>query len=232
MSERPVWQRDEFQQINTDFADAAVVEGYETWMGKFRDLAAEDAAILDRLALARGARLLEIGTGTGHFAIAAAQAGLQVTAVDVSEKMLQYAEQKARSKQSIDVAFRHAGFLTFAVPPATFDAAVSMAVLHHLPDLWKAVALANVRRALKPGGLFLLGDVVFSSQQSDPRWQFDAYVEAMPSAMRDRVCGHLAKEFSTLDWIMEGLLTRAGFQIQSITIAGTAMIHYLCKADG
>ncbi|MEN6408062.1 MAG: class I SAM-dependent methyltransferase [Thermoguttaceae bacterium] len=232
MPEQPAWQRNEFQQVNTNFADATVVERYETRIGEFRDLAAEDATILDSLALPNGSHVLEMGTGTGHFAIAAAQRGLRVTAVDVSPAMLQYAQQRAKSKELVAITFRHAGFLTFAAAPATFDAAVSMAVLHHLPDLWKAVALANIRRALKPGGLFLLGDVVFSSKQPDPRWQFDAYVEAMPRAMRENACGHLVKEFSTLDWIMEGLLTRAGFQIQRITNSNAAMIQYLCRAGG
>ena len=46
MNEQPAWQWNEIQHVGTDFADAAEVERYERRMGEFRDLAAEDAAIL------------------------------------------------------------------------------------------------------------------------------------------------------------------------------------------
>lgn len=230
MSEQPAWLRNEFQQLNTDFADAAVVEQYERRMGEFRNLPAEDAAILGLLALPQGSRILEIGTGSGHFARAAARAGHRVMAVDISPAMLQYADARAKAEGLTGIEFCHAGLLTFAVPPATFDAVVSVAVLHHLPDLWKAVALNNIHSALKPGGQFLLGDVVFSSKDRDPRSQFDAFINAMPQAMRDGANGHIAKEFSTFDWIMEGLLARAGFQIERIIDAHAPLIQYLCRS--
>jgi len=231
MSEPPAWLRNEFQQINTDFSDAAVVEQYEERMGEFRDLTAEDAAILSILGLPAGSRILEIGTGTGHFALAAARAGHRVTAVDISPAMLEHAAGQAKAEGLTGVEFCHAGFLTLSVPAAMFDAAVSVAVLHHLPDLWKAVALRNIRQALRPGGQFLLCDVVFAANDGDPRPQFDPFLAAMPPAMRDRAAGHIANEFSTLNWIMEGLLARAGFAIERIVDTQAPLIQYLCKAE-
>lgn len=230
MNEHPAWQWNEIQQVGTDYSDVAEVERYEQRMGEFRDLPAEDAAILDALALAKGARILEIGTGTGHFARAAAKAGYRVTALDVSPAMLKYAEDRATADGLSGIEFRQSGFLTLSAAPATFDAAVSVAVLHHLPDLWKAVALANIHRALKPGGRFLLCDVVFSSKDRDPRAQFDAFLNAVPQSMRDGACCHVAKEYSTLDWIMEGLLTRADFSIEGIVDTEAPLIQYRCTA--
>ncbi len=230
MNEHPAWQWNEIQQVGTDYSDVAEVERYEQRMGEFRDLPAEDAAILDALALAKGARILEIGTGTGHFARAAAKAGYRVTALDVSPAMLKYAEDRATADGLSGIEFRQSGFLTLSAVPATFDAAVSVAVLHHLPDLWKAVALANIHRALKPGGRFLLCDVVFSSKDRDPRAQFDAFLNAVPQSMRDGACCHVAKEYSTLDWIMEGLLTRADFSIEGIVDTEAPLIQYRCTA--
>ncbi len=230
MNEPPAWLRNEFQQINTDFSNADVVAQYEQRMGEFRNLPAEDAAILASLALPPGSHILEIGTGTGHFALTAARAGHRVTAVDVSPAMLEHAAARAKAEGLTGVAFQHAGFLSLSVPAAAFDAAVSVVALHHLPDLWKAVALRNIRQALKPGGRFLLSDVVFSAADGDPRPQFDPFMAAMPPTMRDRAAGHIANEFSTLDWIMEGLLTRAGFVVERITDAQTPLIQYLCRA--
>ncbi len=218
------------QQIGTDYTDVVEVERYEKRMGEFRNLPAEDAAILESLGLPKGSHLLEIGTGSGHFARAAAQAGYRVTALDVSPTMLQYAENCAKSENLNNITFGHAGFLTFDGEPATFDAAVSVAVLHHLPDLWKSVALRNIHHVLKPCGKFFLCDIVFSLKQRDPCPQFDAFIHALPAGMREATIGHIAKEYSTLDWIMEGLLERAGFQINKIVDAKAPLIQYHCIA--
>ena len=231
MADLPAWHWNEIQQVGTDYTDVAEVERYEQRMGEFRNLPAEDAAILDTLALPKGTHLLEIGTGSGHFARAAARAGHHVTALDVSPAMLRYAENRATVEGLTDIEFQHAGFLTFKAGPATFDAAVSVAVLHHLPDLWKAQALDNIHRVLKPGGRFLLCDVVFGSKNHDLHSQFDAFVNAMPKPMREGTVLHIAREYSTLDWIMEGLLTRAGFAIERIVDVHAPLIQYLCKVN-
>ncbi len=231
LNERPAWQWNEIQQVGTDYADVAEVERYEQRMGELRNLPAEDAAILDVLELPKMSHILEIGTGTGHFARTAARAGHRVMALDVSPVMLRYAEDRAKAEGLTGIEFRHAGFLTFTAVPATFDAAVSVAVLHHLPDLWKAVALSNIHRVLKLGGQFLLCDVVFGSKNRHPHSQFDAFINAMPQSMHDGAVCHIAKEFSTLDWIMEGLLTRAGFAIQRIADFQAPLIQYLCRAE-
>jgi putative AdoMet-dependent methyltransferase len=230
MADRPAWQWNEFQQLGSDFSDPAEVERYERRMREFRDLAAEDAAILKLLDLPNGSRILEIGAGTGHFALAAARAGHCVTAADISPAMLRCAQARAESEGLTGMEFRHAGFLTLEVEPAAFDAAVSVAALHHLPDLWKAVALEKIRRALKPGGLFFLGDVVFAWTGQNHGACFDAFVNALPEGMRRDAIGHVAKEHSTLDWIMEGLLVRAGFQILRIGADKAPLVHYFCRA--
>ena len=231
MAEQPSWHWDEMQQIGTDYADVAEVERYERRMGMVRDLQAENAAILSLLSLPEGARILDVGTGTGHFARAAAQAGYRVTALDISPIMLQYAAARAEEEGLAGIELKHGGFLTFTAPPASFDAVVSVMALHHLPDLWKAVALSNVRRALKPGGRFLLGDMVFSSEKPDPRPALGEWIAGMPESMRDEVKEHVAKEYSTLDWIMEGLLVRAGFAIERIVDSQSPIVQYVCRAE-
>jgi putative AdoMet-dependent methyltransferase len=229
MKDRPVWQWDELQQVGVDYSDAAEVERYEARMGEFRDLAAEDAAILAELSLPANSQILEIGTGTGHFAIAAARAGHRVTALDVSPAMLKYAQARAKAQGLTGVEFCHAGFLTFSAAPASFDAAVSVAVLHHLPDLWKSIALENIRRALRPGGLFLLCDIVFAWQGQDYAKCFEAWINSVPESTRKGTIGHAAQEYSTLTWIMEGLLKRAGFEILRIGDEHAPIIAYLCR---
>jgi len=240
MSTKPVWQWNELQQVGTDYADVAEVERYEKRMGEFRNLAAEDAAILELLALPGPSRILEIGTGSGHFARAAARAGHRVTALDVSPAMLQHAEARAKAEGLKRIEFYQAGFLTFSAEPASYDAVVSVAVLHHLPDVWKAVALQNIHRLIKPGGLFVLGDVVFSWSGEAQAACFEAFINAFPEGVREGAIGHASKEFSTLGWIMKGLLERAGFKILKTIPGQASFVQYLCglagemvpKADG
>lgn len=213
----PDWQWNELQQVGTDYTDLKEVEIYDQRMGNFRNVDRENGDMLEMLDLPAEASVLEIGCGTGRFAIAAAQAGLEVTAVDVSEIMLEYVTQKTGTLGLPKITTQHAGFITMDFPAGCFDAAVSGAALHHLPDAWKFVALLNIARVLKPGGQFILRDVVFSLEENEtPADCFERFSSAFPN-MRKEPARHVAKEFSTYDWIMKGLLERAGFEIKTQT---------------
>ncbi len=225
----PDWQWNEMQQVGTDYTSVDEVAAYDRRMGEFRDVNGENAEMLDALALPPGAAVLEIGCGTGRFARAAAAAGLRATAVDVSATMLAYVRRCVQQEALPDIATQHAGFLTMAFAPESFDAAVSGAALHHLPDAWKLVALRNIARVLKPGGQFILRDVVFVPHAGEsPEACFERLVASLPM-MRTEVARHVAREFSTYDWIMEGLLARAGFEIAAKTEAGASFMVYHCR---
>ena len=58
-----------------------------------------------------------------------------------------------------------------------------------------------------------------------PVWQWNE------PPIDDATIGHIAKEYSTLDWIMEGLLTRAGFAIRRVLDFRAPLIQYLCEAE-
>ena len=89
------WYYNEFQPTGLDYSDVLNVESYDRQMQRFRDYKKEAAEIMKLLDLAPEAHILEIGTGTGHFAIEAAGVYKNVTAFDTSKNMLAYAEQKA-----------------------------------------------------------------------------------------------------------------------------------------
>jgi ubiquinone/menaquinone biosynthesis C-methylase UbiE len=223
------WQWNEMQQVGADFTDPKMIAAYDERMGAIRDVDGENREMLDALALPAGAAVLEIGCGTGRFSRAAAKAGLQATAIDVSAKMLEYVREKAASEGLPEIATQHAGFLTMDFPAAGFDAAVSGVALHHLPDAWKYLALRNVARALRPGGQFILRDVVFSVPDGEgPEGCFERFAAFYPNG-RLVMAGHVAREFSTYDWIMEGLLLRAGFAILSKTAASEDFFVYHCR---
>jgi putative AdoMet-dependent methyltransferase len=226
----PDWQWNEMQQVGTDYTDIKEVEAYDERMGAFRDVNTENREMLEMLALPTGASVLEIGCGTGRFVRTAAATGLNATAIDVSAIMLEYVRDKGR-REEVSIATQHAGFLTLDFPAASFDAVVSGAALHHLPDAWKLVALRNIARVLKPGGQFILRDVVFALHDNEtPEMAFERFASAF-TGMRTEAARHVAQEFSTYDWIMEGLLIRASFAIRSKNeIAQNFIVYHCCKA--
>lgn len=110
----------------------------------------ERAAFLDRLRAAEAVTLLEIGAGTGQDSTFFAGEGIEVTAVDLSPAMIERVRAKGLRGLVGDV--RNLG-----LPDGSFDAGYAFNSLLHVPNADLAAALASVRAALKPGGLFYLG---------------------------------------------------------------------------
>lgn len=232
MREKKPWTHDEsIVEAVTNYNALSEARSYEARMAACRDIAGENRELLRRLSLPEGAKVLELGTGTGLFARMAAKSGLQVTALDVSPVMLTVAREKAAAEGLADkITFVEAGFLGHDAPDGFYDAAVSSLTLHHLTDAWKAVAIANVHRMLKPGACFLLVDVVYDCRGGD----LDDYLERaidpkMPDEMRSRFYGHIAKECSTFRWIMEGILQREGFAVEKTEKFGMMPHLFTCR---
>lgn len=230
MSTIPAWQYDEFKQIGTDYDSIAEVEAYDRRMQSLRDVAQEAEHILGVLEITPQSTILEIGTGTGEFAIRAAARCARVHAVDISEMMLDYSRSKAKTRGACNLEFKRAGFLTFECEPV--DAVVSQLALHHLPDYWKAVALRRVFDALKDGGRLFLNDVVFpgdvnSHEALFSKWTAGAERDAGNEIARE-IAAHIRDEYSTLDWVMEGLLKTTGFSIISADYSKELFTSYVC----
>jgi cyclopropane fatty-acyl-phospholipid synthase-like methyltransferase len=233
----PAWQYDEFRHIGVDYADVALAEGYDAQHQRIRgDLAAEADLLLDALDAQPGQYLIDLGCGTGNLAIQAARRGLMVTAVDVSPAMLAVARRKAEAAGVTDIIFHQGGFLTYehAGPPA--DVIISVAALHHLPDFWKQIGLQRIAGMLCEDGLFYLMDTVYSfppEQYADVISGIVARItEQAGTAFGDEVAMAFREEFSTCDWIMEGLLARAGFVIERYEYRDAILARYWCRKGG
>jgi 2-polyprenyl-3-methyl-5-hydroxy-6-metoxy-1,4-benzoquinol methylase len=94
-----------------------------------------------------GRRVLEIGCGIGTDTINFARAGAQVTAVDLSRRSLDLAQQRAEVfglQDRITFIEADAERLSEVVAPAPYDLVYSFGVLHHTPKPERA--LAQIRR--------------------------------------------------------------------------------------
>ncbi len=214
----PSWQYDERAKAGVDYADQAIAAKYDQGHAKFRDFEKDARLIMQRLDLKPEHKIIDFGCGTGAFAIPAARSCRKVYAVDISQAMLDRCEEKARTAGIANIETCRAGFLTYEHRGAPADAIVSVAALHHLPDFWKAVALRRMYHMLKPGGKLYLFDVVFSFPVESCRSELDNWVNEMYEtagrAMAEETVIHILEEYSTFDWIMEGMLERAGFRIE------------------
>ena len=233
MEKTTFWQYDEFNQVGVDYDDVAEVEAYDTRHSQFRDVDAECIGILDLLAVTPQTVVIELGTGTGAFAIHAAKRCVRVYAVDVSTPMLEFARQKSDQAGTTNITFHHGGFLSYDHDGIPADVLVTSMALHHLPDFWKGFALDRMNGMLKPGGLLYIHDVIFAQRGAEAnisRWM-DQLEDVGGTQLRDEVATHIREEFSTFDWIMDGLLERTGFKIISKDMADGVIGTYLCKKE-
>lgn len=240
MRENPAWQHDEAKQIGTDYEDVSEIRAYDERMAKIRDVGREVREILDLLDLTPEATVLEIGTGTGEFPIAAVERCSKVIAVDISLPMLRYAREKARERLREDgqagdferIEFVRGGFLTYKHTSKPLDAVVSQLALHHLTDFWKQVALIRIANMLKEGGKLFIRDVVYSFAAADYESFFDGYLSRMAEVKGGEppqdILTHIRDEHSTMNWIMEGMIERAGFKIERADYLAGFIATYLC----
>jgi SAM-dependent methyltransferase len=147
----------------------------------------------------------------------AALMGAEVDAIDISPAMLALAKIQA-SDRKVAIRTQSAGLLSFAYKPDSYDLIISEFALHHLPDFWKAVALARIFRALKPGSSFYLRDIVFVGMPDGPERDVEQWADfniKNHDFSRDSVVTHMRDEYSTFGWVIERMLTDVGFAMVS-----------------
>lgn len=128
----------------------------DAYQARFDALAAAGADVHGEATLVRSfapASVLDAGCGTGRVAIELARHGIAVLGVDVDPAMLVTARERAP-----EIEWRLGDLATADLGEATFDLAVlaGNVVLFTAPGT-EAAVLANVTRAVRPGGVVVAG---------------------------------------------------------------------------
>jgi ubiquinone/menaquinone biosynthesis C-methylase UbiE len=143
------------KQANIRYHDAAADRYDSKWGIDYGEIGRRQ--VLAKLSKALGrepgwyGRALEIGAGTGYFSLNLLSAGVieQATVSDISGGMLRRLDATATSL-GFEVSTVEADAEHLPLPDCSFDLVLGHAVLHHLPNLERA--LSEFGRVLRPGG--------------------------------------------------------------------------------
>ena len=113
----------------------------------------------------RARALLDLGSGTGETIVAVLERhpGCAATGIDRSAGMLGAAAARLAGRP-VELAVAD---LADPLPEGPFDLVVSALAVHHLDGPGKAGLFARVAAVLRPGGRFVLGDVVVPEDPAD-----------------------------------------------------------------
>jgi arsenite methyltransferase len=160
------------------------------------------------LAAAPGERILDVGCGPGFYCaelLAEVGESGSVTGVDSSPAMLALAQRRCADHDNVELLEGEA--VALPVPDESFDAALAVQVIEYVPEVEEA--LAEFRRALRPGGRALVWDIDWDtlSVYSGDRELTERVIRAWDE--------HLAHR--TVPRTLAGLLRATGFEEVSMT---------------
>jgi ubiquinone/menaquinone biosynthesis C-methylase UbiE len=168
--------------------------------------------VMGEVSFEPGMHVLDMGCGTGTFALAVADkvgpTG-KVCGVDISQAQISRAIQKAGGS-AVPLEFRQGSMDAVPFADAAFDVVVSLVAFHHATSAVRRGALREAVRVLKPGGTFVLADL--NAPKPGPLWimgfllyAFNAFDPALEDH-RTNAFPQLARE-SGLEMISDRYLT-------------------------
>ncbi|MGA7490581.1 MAG: class I SAM-dependent methyltransferase [Xanthobacteraceae bacterium] len=164
-------------------------------------------AFVQQTGLEPGARVADLGCGSGTFTALLARAGYVCVGLDISPKLVAVGRRKHPHIQFVEGDIERLPF-----PDASFDGALLSGVVHHLPDPSRCAA--EVFRMLRPQGRFL----AFDPNRMNPfMWLYRDRASPFYSPI-----GVTENERPVLAGEVVGVFERAGFGVSSHYLAGLA----------
>ncbi|MEA2636788.1 MAG: hypothetical protein QOH92_3555 [Chloroflexota bacterium] len=135
-------------------------------------------------------RLLDIGTGAGHTALALAPRISDVVLTDPVDAMLATARRLFQAAGLWNAQFVRASAEQLPFPRASFDIVTTRLAAHHFDDV--ALAMSQVARVLRPGGIFIFVDTTAPEDPESAAYQDE--VELLRDPTHRRI-------YTELQWI-------------------------------
>jgi ubiquinone/menaquinone biosynthesis C-methylase UbiE len=168
-----------------DFLERTRQEFARQAAGFAASAATTDQAQVARLVEAIGetaGRVLDVGCGPGIVTSALAEGAQEVVALDLIPQMLEQARERCAKAGRTNVVFKEGSATALPFADATFDAVVTRLSFHHFAE--PNVALKEMLRVLRRGGILTIADVVSSEEPDKSELQNAIEVLRDPSHVR------------------------------------------------
>jgi ubiquinone/menaquinone biosynthesis C-methylase UbiE len=201
--------RQQDKQAEIAFFDAhAAADQYDVFTPQASDRLIE--AFVGLSGLATGARLADLGCGSGAFTHRLKAAGYDCIGLDISRKLVELGRRKYP-----DIEFLEGDVERLPFADASLDGILLSGVVHHLPDPSRCAA--EVFRVLRPGAHF----VAFDPNRMNPfMWLYRDRSSPFYSPV-----GVTENERPVLAGAVAAVFRRAGFQVSSHFLSGLSYRH-------
>jgi len=155
--------------------------------------------IITQVKFSNGAKVIDVGCGTGELAAHLKQdhEQLSVFGVDPDEKALSIAKKRL-SKKNIEVQLRKAYADLLPFPDNSFDIVFCTLTLHHLDTEDKQKALEEMHRIAKPAGMLVVAD--FGEQEKE---RFKPWIFELREYLKDHIEGRIPEFINKRGFIIE-----------------------------
>lgn len=144
-------------------------------------------------------KIIDIGAGTGYFAVRMAQAGAQVIAADVDQRFLDYiSERKKTLRLKQDIELRKVPYDSPNLKDAEVDKAIIVNTYHHIGD--REDYFSKVKKGLKPEGELIVIDFFNRKQKHGPPKRHTVSAEDVVKELREAGFTEFKKEMDMLEY--------------------------------
>lgn len=179
--------------------------------------------------------ILDIGCGAGNYTVKllSKMPNLHCTLIDLSQPMLDKAEERIRPLTNQSITTLHNDILSTELQHNAYDIILAGAVLHHLrsPEEWHSV-FTKFFQSLRKGGCLLVSDLVIHDSATVHHliWhRYGEYLEKLGGpTYRDKVFAYIEKEDSpTSINFQHRILKQVGFQAFDILHKNLCFASYV-----
>ncbi len=184
-----------------DAYDATVADRdgeYQEVFVNYQDILKQTVKQIDK---PEGAKVLDIGSGTGNLGYVASLASYSVTGIEPNQKMRSLAQEKYPS-----LHFENGSFLNMPVRDESIDAIITSFAFHHLSDDEKGEAIKTFSAKLKASGKVIIADTMYDTLDTREEILQDALSKGYTHLAND-----LQTEFYTTHDVLKNLFAAEGF---------------------